>query len=595
MSIKKNIRRGAIALVLVVALDMIAGKSFYHPLVHLYRLASWGLCQSAANDCEYEAAAASEVGQAAVSTSHHEATQVGIGVLRDGGNAVDAAVAVGYALAVVHPCCGNLGGGGFMTIRLADGTETFINFRETAPLAATPTLYQDESGQVIQNLSTEGYLAVAVPGTVAGLEYALENYGSGTLNRQQLIAPAQRLAEEGFTLGRAEQQLFTSNADKLKKDANVTEIFFNEGQALQEGERLVQKDLAQTLMQIAEGGQSAFYEGAIAQKIVKASQQNGGILTLEDFETYQVEETPPLTCDYRGFTVITAPPPGGGTVLCQMMGIVEGYPVGQAEYHSAQHLHWLLSAMLFAYRDRNLYLGDPNFTDIPLTKLLSEDYISSLRNQIPEHNALPVNDESLNSPSEGNNTTHFSVVDSEGNAVSVTYTINTLFGAGVIAQDTGFFLNNEMDDFTAKEGSANSYGLVQGSSNKIEPQKRPLSSMSPTIVLDEENQVHLVTGSPGGSTIPTTVLQTISNSVDFGIPLADAVNRPRVHYQGSPNVVLVEPSGVPGSTFVDLWDRGYRVSPFINWGAAMSVGNQSDGFQPALDGRRPQGAGAAVE
>ncbi|MEL6556400.1 MAG: gamma-glutamyltransferase [Cyanobacteria bacterium J06621_11] len=573
-------------------IDMVIGRSVYHPLVHLYRLTSWGICQSSLGKCEYKTTQANS-GQAAVSSSHHEATQVGIDVLKEGGNAIDAAVAVGYALAVVHPCCGNLGGGGFMTIQLADGTSTFINFRETAPLAATPKLYQDESGEVVQNLSTEGYLAVAVPGTVAGIEYAREEYGSGNLNRQQLIAPAQALAE-GFVLSEAEEQLFSSNVGKLEKEANVAEIFLAEGQPLNEGDQLVQKDLAQTLGQIAEGGRSAFYEGAIAQKIVEASQQNGGILTLEDFEAYEVEESPPLTCDYRGFTVVTAPPPGGGTVLCQMLKIVEGYPVGQAEYHSAQHLHWLLSSMLFAYRDRNLYLGDPNFTDIPIDNLLSDDYISSLREQIPERKAIPVDDQFLANHSEGTNTTHFSVVDSDGNAVSVTYTINTLFGAGVIAQDTGFFLNNEMDDFTAKVGTANSYGLVQGETNKIEPQKRPLSSMSPTIVLDENQQVHLVTGSPGGSTIPTTVLQTISNLVDFDMSAQEAVNQARIHYQGSPDVVLVEPAGISGRAFVDLWDRGYRVGPFINWGAAMSVGKEDDDIQPALDTRRPQGKATAT-
>ena len=570
---------------------MVIGRSVYHPLVHLYRLTSWGICQSSLGKCEYETTPANS-GQAAVSSSHHEATQVGIDVLEAGGNAIDAAVAVGYALAVVHPCCGNLGGGGFMTIQLADGTSTFINFRETAPLAATPTLYQDESGEVVQNLSTEGYLAVAVPGTVAGLEYAREEYGSGNLNRQQLIAPAQALAE-GFVLSEAEQQLFSSNVGKLEKEANVAEIFLAEGQPLNEGDRLVQKDLAQTLSQIAEDGRSAFYEGAIAQKIVEASQQNGGILTLEDFEDYEVEEVPPLTCDYRGFLVVTAPPPGGGTVLCQMLRIIEGYPVGQAEYHSAQHLHWLLSAMLFAYRDRNLYFGDPNFSDIPLDELLSKEYAGSLRAQTPENKAVQL-EKDLPTAAEGQNTTHFSVVDKDGNAVSVTYTINTLFGAGVIASDTGFFLNNEMDDFTAKVGSSNSYGLLQGSANQIEPGKQPLSSMAPTIVLDQNQDFYFVTGSPGGSTIPTTVFQILVNLIDFEMTASEAVNQPRIHYQGSPNIVLTEPSGLPGRTFVDLWKYGYRVSPFINWGAAMSIGKDDDEIQPILDTRRPQGKANAI-
>ncbi|MEM8502238.1 MAG: gamma-glutamyltransferase [Cyanobacteria bacterium P01_D01_bin.1] len=581
-----------VALVLITAFDMIAGGSIYHPLVHVYRLSSWILCRSAAANCEYEAVPA-QSGQAAVSTSHHQATQVGIDVLAQGGNAIDAAIAIGYALAVVHPCCGNLGGGGFMTIRLADGTQTFINFRETAPLAASPTLYQNDSGQVIPKLSTEGYLAVAVPGTVAGLEYTLEKYGSGNWTRQQLIAPAQTLAENGFVLSEAEQQLYERQADEFKAEDNVAKIFLTEGRSLKSGDRLVQKDLAQTLSQIATDGEDAFYRGAIAQKIVEASQQHGGILSLEDFETYQVEEISPLTCDYRGYTIITTPPPGGGPVLCQMLGILEGYPMGEMDYRSAQHLHWMLSAMLFAYRDRNLYFGDPNFSDIPLDKLLSKEYAGSLRAQTPKNKAVQL-EKDLPTAAEGQNTTHFSVADKEGNAVSVTYTINTLFGAGVIASDTGFFLNNEMDDFTAKVGSSNSYGLLQGSANQIEPGKQPLSSMAPTIVLDQNQDFYFATGSPGGSTIPTTVFQILVNLIDFEMTASEAINQPRIHYQGSPNVVLTEPSGLPGQTFVDLWNYGYRVSPFINWGAAMSVGKENDEIQPVLDTRRPQGKADAI-
>lgn len=590
MSKRRIFRKATLAFVLIIVLAMIAGRSFYHPLVHLYRLASWGICQSTLANCQYDEVPAPS-GQAAVSTSHHEATQVGIDVLQEGGNAVDAAIAVGYALAVVDPCCGNLGGGGFMTLRLADGTQTFINFRETAPLAATSTLYQDESG-VVPKLSTQGYLAVAIPGTVAGLEYARAKYGSGKLTRQQLIKPAQILAAKGFVLSLPEQHLFKRYASSFKQEANVAGVFLKKGRSLKAGERLVQTDLAHTLDKIASGGENAFYRGAIAQKIVRASQQNGGILSLKDFATYRVEEVPPLTCNYRGYTVITAPLPGGGAVLCEMLNIVEGYPIGQTKYHSAQHLHWLLSAMLFAYRDRNLYFGDPNFTTVPLAKLLSKEYSESLRAQIPEKRAVTLEEDSSQKPSEGKNTTHFSIVDKTGNAVSVTYTINTLFGAGVIASDTGFLLNNEMDDFTAKPGAANSYGLVQGAANSIEPGKRPLSSMTPTIVLDADSDIYLVTGSPGGSTIPTTVFQAINNLIDFEMSSIDAVNQPRLHYQGSPNVVLTEPFGLSDESFVDLWRYGYRVAPFPNWGAAMSIGRSDRELQPVQDSRRPQGEAA---
>lgn len=590
---RKIFRRGVLAFVSLIAIDIIAGQSFYHPLVHLYGLASWGICTFTPASCQYEEMPASS-GQAAIATSHHEATQVGIEILQKGGNAIDAAVAIGYALAVVDPCCGNLGGGGFMTVKLANGSQTFINFRETAPLAATPALYQDESGKVVPNLSTQGYLAVAVPGTVAGLEYARTQYGSGNLTRQQLIEPAQTLAEKGFILQSAEQHLLKRYTRDFRREDNVAKIFLNQGHSFKAGERLVQKDLANTLSQIANEGESAFYRGAIAQKVVAASQRNGGILALEDFAGYRVEETAPLTCRYRGYTVITAPLPGGGPVLCQMLKTVEGYPLGQTKYHSAQHLHWILSAMLFAYRDRNLYFGDPNFVNNPSDRLLSEEYIASLHAQIPQGKAVNLKDEfTVNTP-EGKNTTHFSVVDEAGNAVSVTYTINTLFGAGVIASDTGFFLNNEMDDFTTRPRTSNTYGLTQGTANQIEPGKRPLSSMAPTVVIDSNQELYFVTGSPGGSTIPTTVFQVLSNLIDFEMTPSSAVNQPRIHYQGNPNVVLVEPSGLSNKTFANLWSFGYRVSPFMNWGAAMSIGQDADGLQPVLDTRRPQGQATAL-
>lgn len=589
---RKIVAIAALSLVSLTAIDMIIGRSWYHPLVHVYKLASWKICRSEGATCEYKQAL-SAGGQAAVSTSQQEATEVGIDVLRKGGNAVDAAVAVGYALAVVHPCCGNLGGGGFMTLRLADGTTTFIDFRETAPLAATPTMYLDEEGEVVEGLSTDGYLAAGVPGTVAGLDYARNKYGSGKLTEQELIAPAIILAEDGFILGEQDQRLISSKAEKFRQNSEVADIFLNQKEPPAVGDRFIQKDLSTTLKLISEEGSGAFYSGAITDKVVAASQKNGGIFTLEDFAAYRVQETDPLACNYRGYTVVTSPPPGGGTVLCQMLNIVQGYPIGQAEYHSAKHLHWVLSAMLFAYQDRNLYFGDPNFVDVPVDRILSDDYAEELRSQIPLDKATKLSKASPQ-PEEGENTTHFSIVDKAGNAVSLTYTINTLFGSGVIAEGTGFFLNNEMDDFTAKPGVANSYGLVQSAANKIEPGKRPLSSMAPTIVLDADQNIDLVTGSPGGSTIPTTVFQAISNLVDFEMSPTDAVNQPRIHYQGSPNIVATEPFALTGHSFNDLWDYGYRVMPLGNWGAAMSVGRSSADRQPVKDIRRPQGDAKAI-
>lgn len=592
MSKCRQIAVGAVLLfILATATDMFVGRSVYHPLVHFYRLISWGICRSAVANCRLEPAL-QQTGKAAVATSHHEATRVGIKVLKEGGNAVDAAVAIGYALAVVHPCCGNLGGGGFMTLRLADGTTRFINFRETAPLAASNTLYQDETGNIVSGLSTSGYLAVAVPGTVAGLEHARENYGSNRLTRQQLIAPAQELAEAGFVLGEAGQKLIAREL-RSTQDTEVVDIFTKQGRRVEAGDRIVQKDLAKTLSLVSKAGRSAFYSGPIAQKIIAASQRNNGILTLKDFTEYQIQDTAPLSCSYRGFTIVTSPLPGGGAVLCQMLNIVEGYPIDRSDYHSAQHLHWMLSAMLFSYRDRNLYFGDPDFSKIPLNRILSKEYAEALREQIPDNKAVNLAEETKGKK-EGQNTTHFSVVDKAGNTVSVTYTINTLFGAGVIAPGTGFFLNNEMDDFTAKSGTANSYGLVQSDANSIEPGKRPLSSMTPTIVLDTEGDLYFVTGSPGGSTIPTTVFQIISNMIDFDLSPEQAVNQPRIHYQGTPNLVLTEPFALPEKSFVDLWDYGYRVSPFINWGAAMSIAKDGSELQAIKDLRRPQGQAEAL-
>lgn len=586
--------KATLVILLAISLDMIIGRSVYHPLVYLYKLVSFSLCQPSAISCKYHPLHAPS-GQAAISTAHREATQVGIKILAQGGNAIDAAVAISYALATVHPCCGNLGGGGFMTIRLANGKNAFINFREMAPQAATATLYQDSKGEVVKGLSTEGYLAVGVPGSVAGLEYARAHYGSGYLSRSELIEPARKLAEKGFILTEQDARLLKGHTKMFRQDPDAAKIFLNQGRAFKAGERLIQKDLAKTLEQIAKNGEKAFYEGEIAQSIVRDSQKSGGILSKADFITYQVEEDSPLTCEYRGYTVLTTPPPGGGSVLCQMLGIIEGFPVSQEMYHSERHLHWLLSAMFFAYRDRNAYFGDPNFVDVPLEKILSEDYLASLRNQVPEQTALTQKSNSLSPDSEGGNTTHFSVVDDNGNAVSVTTTINTLFGAGVIADGTGFFLNNEMDDFTTRLGSTNSYGLEQGIANQIEPGKRPLSSMSPTIVVGQTGQLFLVTGSPGGSTIPTTVFQIIDNMINFEMTGNEAINKPRLHYQGTPNIVISEPFALRGSTFLELWKRGYRVVPFPTWGAAMSVESGNDDLESVQDIRRPQGQAAVLE
>ncbi len=505
-----------------------------------------------------------------VVSTQKEASLVGLEILKDGGNAIDAAVAVGYALAVSDPCCGNLGGGGFMLIHLADGIETFIDFRETAPRKATADMYLDETGDLIEDLSTDGYLAVGVPGTVKGLNYALDKYG--TMQRKQVINPAIELAANGFQLQPGDIDIFQAGKKRLLQP-NVASIFLQDNKTYQAGDTLIQPDLANTLSLIAED-ENAFYQGEIAKKIVAASEENNGILSLEDFANYQVSEYEPVSCDYRGYEVISAPPPGGGTTVCQMLNILSGYDLKELGWKTPQSLHPIFSSMLFAFGDRNRYLGDPHFVDNPIDKLLSPEYAATLRDKIAFAAIPPESVYSTDVQAEGTNTTHYSVVDKEGNAVAVTYTINSYFGAGVIAPETGFLLNNEMDDFTTKLGEVNQFGLRQGKANLIEPGKRPLSSMSPTIVT-HDGQVYLVTGSPGGSTIPTTVLQIITNAIDYGMNLSDAVNTPRLHYQGIPNRVVSEPQAINPETSRGLKLRGYENRTIYTMGGSRVDFSQS--------------------
>ena len=544
-----------------------------------------------------------------VVTTQHYASEVGAAVLRQGGNAIDAAVAVGYALAVTHQCCGNIGGGGFMVIHLADGRDTFINFRERAPLAATAGMYLDAQGNAIADKSLNGYLAVGTPGTVMGLETAREKYG--TWKREALIAPAIHLAEEGFTLTRGDVDVFADGNEAFRGQPNVARVFLHEGAPLQPGEHLVQKDLARTLRAISESGTQAFYHGAIAEAVVAASRANGGLLTLDDFASYTVTESRPLTCRYRGYTVLSAPPPSsGGVTLCEMLRILDGYPLHALGYHSSESLHALTEAMRLAYRDRNTYLGDPDFIDNPIERLLSDAHLKQMRAQIRPHRAgvSRVSDASA-AAIEHAQTTHYSIADRAGNAVSVTYTINDSFGAKVIAGDTGFFLNDEMDDFAAKPGSPNMYGLIQGKANAIAPGKRPLSSMTPTILLKDGHPV-LIVGSPGGSRITTTVLQVIVNVIDYGMSLQEAVDAPRVHHQWLPDTLAAEPFALSADTVVALTRMGYHVTPLEPWGAGNSVEAigiagrdmtatpelkfpRADRFYGAADPRAPAGSAAA--
>ena len=513
-----------------------------------------------------------------VVTAQHLATQVGVKVLQRGGNAVDAAVAVGYALAVVYPAAGNLGGGGFMTLQLADGRKTFLDFREKAPLAATANMYLGPDGNVVKGLSTYGHLAVGVPGSVSGLEYAREKYG--TMKRATLLMPAIKLAEKGFALNQGDVDIFQTATAHFSKDPASAAIYLNQGQAFKVGDKLVQPDLAKT---ISQRGVAGFYSGPVAAAIIQSSQQGGGILTQADLDQYRIRELAPIECDYRGYHVVSAPPPSsGGVVICEMLNILEGYPLKDLGFRSAQAVHYQIEAMRHAYVDRNSYLGDPDFVKNPVERLTDKAYAAQIR-AIIDPNKAGVSKELKPgvAPHEGSNTTHYSIADKWGNAVAVTYTLNDWFGAKVTAAGTGVLLNNEMDDFTSKIGVPNLYGLVQGEANAIAPGKRPLSSMSPTIV-SKDGQPVLVLGTPGGSRIITAVLLTLQNVIDYGMSVQEAIDAPRFHQQWLPDITSVENFALSPDTRQLLEVRGHKLGPAqpANHMTAILIGAPALGGKP---------------
>ena len=494
-----------------------------------------------------------------VVTAQQHATRIGVDVLKRGGNAIDAAVAVGYALAVVYPAAGNLGGGGFMTVQFADGRRTFVDFRETAPLAATADMFLDSHGDVVPNLSIRGHLAVAVPGTVAGLEYIRAKYG--TQPRNTLIDPAIKLAERGFVLDQGDAELLWEGTEDFRADAPSARIFLDAGHALQPGATLKQPDLARTLRRIRASGRDGFYQGETARLLVAASRAGGGIISQADLDSYAVREMPPVECDYRGFRVVSAPlPSSGGAVICQILNVLEGYPLAEYGFGSARATHVQIEAMRQAYIDRNQLLGDLHSARDPLAQMLSKPYAAHIRARIDARRAgisaklVPGADFR-----EGNNTTHYSIADQYGNAVAVTYTLNDWFGARVTAAGTGILLNNEMDDFTAKVGVPNLYGLVQGENNRIEPGKRPLSSMSPTIVL-RDGKPWMIVGTPGGSRIITAVTLTLLNVIDFGLDMQEAVDAPRIHQQWLPEETFVEARALSPDTRAILEGMGHKLT-----------------------------------
>jgi gamma-glutamyltranspeptidase/glutathione hydrolase len=516
-----------------------------------------------------------------VATAQHYATQVGVDVLKRGGNAVDAAVAVGYALAVVYPAAGNLGGGGFATIRFADGRSTFVDFRERAPHAAHADMYLDANGNVVKGATTKGYLAVGVPGSVAGLEYLRDKYGR--LKRAELLAPAIRFAEQGFVLEQGDVDMLLTATDDFRRDAPTAAIFLRKGEPYAVGDKVVQKDLAKTLRRIAQMGRDGFYQGPVAEAIARASKAGGGILTAQDLAAYRVREMAPVECDYRGYHVISAPPPSsGGAIVCEILNIVEGYPLKDLGFHGAQALHFQIEAMRHAYMDRNSYLGDPDFVKNPLDRLLDKKYAEAIRATIdPDHAMVSKDLKPGVPPHEGMNTTHFSIVDKDGNAVAITYSLNDWFGARVTPAGTGVVLNDTMDDFTAKLGVANIYGLVQGQANAIAPDKTPLSSMSPTIVT-RDGKAFMVLGTPGGSRIITVVAETIINVVDYGMNIQEAVDAPRFHQQWLPDVTNVERFALSPDTEKLLVAKGQKFGPPqpANHVSAIIVGAPAAGAKP---------------
>lgn len=517
-----------------------------------------------------------------VVTAQHLATRVGVQVLKEGGNAIDAAVAVGYALAVVYPAAGNLGGGGFMTVQLADGRKTFVDFRETAPQAATPTMYLDAAGNVVKGASTQGWRAVAVPGTVAGLELARTRYG--TKARAALLAPAVRLAGQGFVLQQGDVDILKVAHEGLRRDPASAAIFLKAGGALPEaGDRLVQRDLARTLRAIAARGPDGFYRGPVAQALLAASRGGGGLLAAADLERYAARELAPIECDYRGYRIVSAPPPSsGGVILCEMLQVLEGYPLKALGWRSAQAVHYQIEAMRHAYIDRNSALGDPDFVKNPVARLLDPAHAERIRQAIDPFRAGDSHQLKPGvAPHEGSNTTHYSIADRFGNAVAVTYTLNGWYGAQVTAAGTGVLMNNEMDDFTAKPGVPNLYGLVQGEANAIAPGKRPLSSMSPTIVSQGGKPV-MVLGTPGGSRIITAVLLTLINAIDHGMTVQEAVDAPRFHQQWQPEATGLEAYALSPDTQKLLEGMGHRfTSPYsANHLAAIIVGAPSLGGTP---------------
>lgn len=527
------------------------------------------------------------------------ASQVGADILEAGGNAIDAAVATGFALAVTLPRAGNLGGGGFMMVYLAKENKTIaIDYREMAPLSANKDMFLDQNGDVDNTKARFSAQSSGVPGTVAGLLHALDNYGSMSVS--EVLKPAIKLASKGFKVNHDLSDSLLLSSKRLHKHKASKDYFYKaDGDYYLPGDVLVQSDLSLTLNRISKQGGSGFYKGKTAELIVKQMQRSAGLISLHDLANYKVVEREPVCGSYRSISLCAMPPPSsGGVHLIQMLNILENYNLAKLGHNNATYIHLLIEGMRYAYADRSLYLGDPDFTPVPVNQLINKSYAKAISEQINPHKArrskdvYPGLDSWVTSQShESEETTHFSTWDKHGNIVSNTYTLNFAYGSGIAVEGAGFLLNNEMDDFSAKPGSANGYGLIGGTANAIQPQKRPLSSMTPTILFDANNKPILATGSPGGSTIITIVLQIILNWAEFGMGIAEATAAPRIHHQWLPDEVYYE-KGISQDTLSLLRSMGHSIQPKSRvLGSTQSIAAKENYLEGSADPRR-QGAAA---
>jgi gamma-glutamyltranspeptidase/glutathione hydrolase len=503
---------------------------------------------------------------AMVASTDRTASQIGLDILKRGGNAVDAAVAVAFVLAVIYPSAGNLGGGGFMMVRRNVGAATAIDYRETAPAAAKRDMFVGPDGKLIQgeDSSLQGYRAAGVPGTVAGMALALNKFGSGKLSLAELIEPARKMAAEGFVVTHRTAKLLEDHEKLLGPFPDSRRIFLRDGKFFREGERLRQPELAATLGRLQKKGAREFYEGETAHLISEDMRSHGGLITLDDLREYAAKERVPLRGNYRGYEIITMPPPSaGGAVLIEMLNILEGFDLKKLHPFSADRYHLLVEAMRRGYADRAEYFGDADFVSVPIAGMIDKGYAERQRATIKLDRATPSSEIGGGKPAgyESNETTHFTVVDAAGNAVANTYTLNGWFGSGVVARGTGVLLNNEMDDFTSKPGAPNLYGAIQSERNAIAPKKRPLSSMTPTFVARPDGNLFFTIGSPGGTTITNTVMQVIANIIDHGMNIQEAIDAPHIHHQWLPDEIVEEPLGLSPETRRALEARGHYFAP----------------------------------